>query len=372
MTGGESMAVPGDEDEQRLGFRLALEGAPVTLEQIWIRYFGLGGKAGLTEVQAYVHGALNFLFLNAIYWHTPLMNLSMPLGSTVSVPAPPTAATSTRGQMKADRARTDKGATSLCYHSAGAPSMERVDTGERRHGPGPGHGHQLIIDQEDITAFLTGLIGRAAASVSRLVGVPTVCALTMYQHQHRGTVAGSSQEALVLDRIEQYLGQGPCLDALRTKTPVLLVDTAPDRRWHRYSARLSAAGCSSVAAIPVAVRETASSCLNFYAPMAGAFTKEATGEAALFAQIAGQALSLSFRTADAERLAEDLRSAMESRTDIDLACGLIMGRNQCSQQEAYQFLIRASNTRNMKVHEVALKIIHQLSGTRQTTTHFES
>jgi len=60
MTGGETMAVPGGEDEQRLGFRLALEGAPVTLEQIWIRYFGLGGRAGLTEVQAYVHGALNF------------------------------------------------------------------------------------------------------------------------------------------------------------------------------------------------------------------------------------------------------------------------------------------------------------------------
>lgn len=54
------MAVPGDEDEQRLGFRLALEGAPLTLEQIWIKYFGIGGKAGLTEVQAYIHGALSF------------------------------------------------------------------------------------------------------------------------------------------------------------------------------------------------------------------------------------------------------------------------------------------------------------------------
>ncbi|WP_104044860.1 hypothetical protein [Arthrobacter sp. ZGTC412] len=53
------MAVPGDEDEQRQGFRLAFEAAPLTLEQIWIRYFGIGGKVGLTEVQAYVYGALS-------------------------------------------------------------------------------------------------------------------------------------------------------------------------------------------------------------------------------------------------------------------------------------------------------------------------
>lgn len=54
------MAVPGDENEQRQDFRLAFEAAPLTLEQIWIKYFGIGGKAGLIEVQAYVYGALSF------------------------------------------------------------------------------------------------------------------------------------------------------------------------------------------------------------------------------------------------------------------------------------------------------------------------
>src|ERR671921_225676 len=53
------MALPGDEDEQRQGFRLAFEAAPFTLDQIWMKYFGIGGRAGLTEVQAYVHGALS-------------------------------------------------------------------------------------------------------------------------------------------------------------------------------------------------------------------------------------------------------------------------------------------------------------------------
>lgn len=53
------MAVPGDEDKQRQDFRLAFETGPLKLEQIWITYFGFGGKTGLMEVQAYVYGALS-------------------------------------------------------------------------------------------------------------------------------------------------------------------------------------------------------------------------------------------------------------------------------------------------------------------------
>ena len=56
----ERWGIPGNEDEQRQGFRLAFEAAPLTFEQVWIKYFGIGGEAGLTEVQAYVYGALSF------------------------------------------------------------------------------------------------------------------------------------------------------------------------------------------------------------------------------------------------------------------------------------------------------------------------
>lgn len=57
---GDRWATPGNGDEQRQGFLLAFEAAPLSLEQVWLKYFGLGGEAGLTEVQAYVYGALNF------------------------------------------------------------------------------------------------------------------------------------------------------------------------------------------------------------------------------------------------------------------------------------------------------------------------
>jgi hypothetical protein len=53
----------------------------------------------------------------------------------------------------------------------------------------------------------------------------------------------------------------------------------------------------------------------------------------------------------------DLQAAMEKRSAIDSACGVLMAQNQCSHDEAFDLLRRPSNTRNQKLNEVALGIL---------------
>ncbi|MDQ0867852.1 hypothetical protein QFZ70_000325 [Arthrobacter sp. V1I9] len=60
MTRDETWAAAGDEYAQCQDFHLAFRAASLTLEQVWMKYFGIGGEAGLIEVQAYVYGALSF------------------------------------------------------------------------------------------------------------------------------------------------------------------------------------------------------------------------------------------------------------------------------------------------------------------------
>ncbi|WP_329793444.1 PP2C family protein-serine/threonine phosphatase [Lentzea sp. DG1S-22] len=45
-------------DEQRRALALAFGRTGLTLEQLWMRYFALGGAAGLVEVEAYLHGLM--------------------------------------------------------------------------------------------------------------------------------------------------------------------------------------------------------------------------------------------------------------------------------------------------------------------------
>lgn len=234
--------------------------------------------------------------------------------------------------------------------------------------------HHLIEDSADVKGFLNGMTRYAATTLSRATGARIECAVTLHRRKRRATIAGSSDTAILLDGVEQALGDGPCLDALQTLQPVLLADTDKDQRWPNLSRTLAAAGARSVLGVPLSLGKDAAAGLNFFAPATGLFTDPAIAEAAVFADMAGQSLRLAVRIATADLLAEDLKAAMANRTAIDLATGIIMSQSDCSQEEAFTMLKQASQNRNQKLHDIAEEIIKARSGARETTsvTHFES
>ncbi|WP_426987505.1 ANTAR domain-containing protein [Pseudarthrobacter sp. Y6] len=61
---------------------------------------------------------------------------------------------------------------------------------------------------------------------------------------------------------------------------------------------------------------------------------------------------------------------LRSRTSIDVACGVIMGQNQCSYEEAFNILATASSHRNIKVRVLAESLLEDLSG-GTPSTHFK-
>lgn len=65
----------------------------------------------------------------------------------------------------------------------------------------------------------------------------------------------------------------------------------------------------------------------------------------------------------------DLKAALASRTDIDLAVGIIMGQRRCSQDEAVEVLRLQSNRRNVKMRDLAAELVRQV-GSGPASTHF--
>ena len=53
---------------------------------------------------------------------------------------------------------------------------------------------------------------------------------------------------------------------------------------------------------------------------------------------------------------------------IDLAVGILMGRNRCSQEEAVEILKTASNHRNVKLRDLAADLIASVSSAPPTTS----
>jgi hypothetical protein len=229
----------------------------------------------------------------------------------------------------------------------------------------------LISGMEDIKSVLDGLTEIAAATMTSTTGVPIECAVTLHRRKRTATIGGSSGTAMVLDRIEQTLGDGPCVDALESGVPVLLGDVSSDRRWPEYRSALSAAGIASALGIPMTLDDDAGAVLDFFAPVSGRFSERAVAGGVRFAGMAGKALRLAVRIVSADQRAAHLKAAMDTRTVIDLACGIIMAQSKCNKEAAFELLRNASNTRNQKLNDLAQSLVDRFSGSGTAKAYFD-
>lgn len=229
---------------------------------------------------------------------------------------------------------------------------------------------EILVGAENAVEFLSGLSGMAAAAVSAAANDTIECAVTLRLRRRPATVAGSSQRALDLDRVEQALGDGPCIRAMREMKAVMIDDAVSDQRWPRYNRALEEMGVHSSLGLPLEISGDARAALNFFATRPGAFTPDVYEKAVGFTAVAHNTLHLSVRINSAQNRADDLEAALESRTAINLACGVIMAQNRCTQAEAMEILTKVSSNRNRKLRDVASELIEQLSGDR-IQTHFD-
>jgi len=228
----------------------------------------------------------------------------------------------------------------------------------------------ILVGSENGVEFLSGLSSLAAAAVSEAAGDTIECAVTLKVKRRPATAAGSSARAIELDHIEQELGDGPCIRALREMAPVIIDDVDRDPRWQALNRRLAEHNVRSTLGVPLEITGDARAALNFFATKPGVFTADVYDKAVGFAAAAHNTLNLSVRINNAQSRADDLEAAMQSRTAINLACGVIMAQNRCSQEEAMEILTKVSSNRNRKLRDVAGELIEQLSGS-SARTHFD-
>ncbi|MDQ0734703.1 GAF and ANTAR domain-containing protein [Arthrobacter agilis] len=227
----------------------------------------------------------------------------------------------------------------------------------------------LVLDSADVEEFLTALATLAAERLSE-PGREVLCGVTLLRPRTNGTVASSSETARRMDEIQYSFGEGPCLTAARTRTLVHVRDSRTDRRWSAYFKAISGYGVHSILAVPVPLEGEAACGLNLYALAPDSFDDEKMHVAEHFAREVSQCLRLAVRIAHLTDTGQNLTTAMRSRTTINLAAGIIMAQNRCSQDRAMTILKTASNARNTKLHDVAAKVIHSISPDA-ATTHFD-
>lgn len=229
---------------------------------------------------------------------------------------------------------------------------------------------ELVLESPDIAGFLADLAVIAAVQLST-PGHPVHAGVTVMRHKRPQAVASSDARAQMLDELQNGFGDGPCLTALRTRTPLLVPDLAGEHRWAPYVRVARAEGAASILAVPLDLAGEAEAVLNLYSGSSNGFSVEDIAIAEAFAGQAASSLRLVLRITQLSEAKADLSTALQSRTVIDMAIGTIMAENRCTRDAAFSILTTASSTRNIKLREVAASVIASISGQKQIDTYFD-
>lgn len=229
---------------------------------------------------------------------------------------------------------------------------------------------ELVLNSQDIVEFLADLAVLAASRLST-PGNRIHCGVTVVRHKRPEAVASSDAEARALDELQNGFGDGPCLTALRSRTPLLITDLARERRWPSYVKLARARGVSSIVAVPLDLAGEAEAVMNLYSSRSNGFSGDDISTAETFASQAAGSLRLALRITQLSEARNDLSTVLQSRTVIDMAIGAIMAENRCSRDAAFSILTKASSTRNIKLREVAASVIASISGENQIDAYFD-
>jgi GAF domain-containing protein len=131
---------------------------------------------------------------------------------------------------------------------------------------------------------------------------------------------------------------------------VLVENVGASSDFPRYGAKAAGWGVGSQVAIQL-LHDGEQAGLNLYAHATEAFDRGTVQLAELFATQAAAVLQY------AEQV-EQLSEALHTRTDIGTAVGMLMERYDIDRNQAFSFLVRYSQRRNLKLRVLAQEVIH--------------
>ncbi|KQO02125.1 response regulator receiver protein [Arthrobacter sp. Leaf234] len=229
----------------------------------------------------------------------------------------------------------------------------------------------MVLESDDVQEFLNGLVTVAAQAFTGPYG-NVFCGITLLRPRSMITVASSSEKARQVDEVQYGFDDGPCLRAAREGITVHIRDFLTDPRFPEYRDAIASYGLRSALGIPIRLDDGASAGLDFYSTEPNTFDAKGIRVAEGFARDASQSLRLAVRVAKLTEAGTNMRTAMESRTSIDMAIGAIMAQNRCSQDEATAILRRASSNRNVKLRDLSAEILNSIGQHRPVVTYFDS
>jgi GAF domain-containing protein len=168
--------------------------------------------------------------------------------------------------------------------------------------------------------------------------------------------AASDEPGRMLETLQEQFGEGPCVDAFLEDAPVLAADLAADPRWPSVGPLAAAHGVRAVLGVPIDLREGPVGTLNVYAAQPHRWDDGDVAAIQAYSRVIASLLRAAVQAHVSGKAATQLQRALDHRSLIEQAKGVLMERRGLDQQTAFELLRSKARSTRRRLDEVAREV----------------
>jgi transcriptional regulator with GAF, ATPase, and Fis domain len=219
---------------------------------------------------------------------------------------------------------------------------------------------------EDLTRALSveepldAALERLVDVVLKVVTDADAVSVTVSPDKGPRTVAASHEWAITIDKNQYAVDDGPCLEAARIREMVMVSGDEAFARWPEFAADSAVYGVHAYLSAPLIITDEIVGALNVYGMREDAFDRLDEALLRLVTTAASAVITNGRRYVRMREIADNLRTAMASRAEIEQAKGVLMAVHGITASEAFDRLVTQSQHTNTKLAVVATQLLASL------------
>jgi transcriptional regulator with GAF, ATPase, and Fis domain len=214
-----------------------------------------------------------------------------------------------------------------------------------------------VLRQED---DLRVLLQHVCRQVCHAVPGVDEASITLVSGDEPHTASATAAVVGELDGDQYRLGDGPCLEAVRSGKIVRTSVTDATERWPSFASGAREAGFGSFLAAPLVADEQYSGAVNCYGRQDDGFEAIEAQLLELYTAAVEAVFRVYHRYVQARETAAHLQTALTSRAVIDQAKGMLMAIRRIGADDAFALLVDQSQRENVKLREVAERFVERV------------
>jgi GAF domain-containing protein len=148
----------------------------------------------------------------------------------------------------------------------------------------------------------------------------------------------SDQQTQLIEEGQERLGQGPCVNAFAEHAPMAMRDAAKEPHWGRITDVVTGQEMRAGLSVPVQLEGGPIGSLDLYSADPRNWDQAEISAAQVYAALAATLLSQAVVAQVKGRLAEQLQVALEHRSRIERAKGMLMVQEGIDDSAAFELL----------------------------------